>query len=54
MLVFIADIETKAPKKYAPLSPRKILGFGKLYLRNIIIIIIAQSSKKAKSWFPVK
>ena len=40
ILVFITDIATKAPSKYAPLSPRKILAFGKLKRRKQSIIII--------------
>ena len=54
MLVFIADIAVKAPKKYEPLSPRKKVALGKLYLRNIVIIKIPQNIKKAKSLFPLK
>ena len=32
--VLIVDIATKAPKRYEPLSPRKIFAFGKLYLKK--------------------
>ena len=53
-LVFITDIAIKVPKKYEPLSPRKIVAFGKLYLRNTITIKIPLNIKKAKSLFPLK
>ena len=54
MLVLIADIATKAPKRYEPPSPRKIFAFGKLYLRNIIKIKIPKNNKLAKSLFSFK
>ena len=54
MLVFITDIAIKVPKKYEPLSPRKRVALGKLYLRNTAIIKIMQNRKKAKSLFPLK
>ena len=53
-MVFIIDIAVKVPKKYEPLSPRKTVAFGKLYLRNIVIINIPENIKKAKSLFPLK
>ena len=52
-LVFITDIAIKIPKKYEPLSPRKIVAYGKLYIRKVIIIKIPQNIKKAKSVFPL-
>ena len=54
MLVFITEMAIKTPKKYAPLSPRNTLAFGKLYLRNVAKIIIKENIKKAKSLFPSK
>ena len=36
MLVFITEIAIKVPRKYEPLSPRKRVALGKLYLRNIV------------------
>ena len=54
ILVFITDIAIKAPKKYEPLSPRKIVALGKLYIRKIITIKIPQNIKEAKSLFPLK
>ena len=54
MLVFITDIAIKVPKKYEPLSPRKRVALGKLYLRNTNIIKISQNIKKAKLSFPLK
>ena len=54
MIVFITDTAIKVPKKYEPLSPRKKVALGKLYLRNIVITKIAQNIKKAKSLFPLK
>ena len=52
-LVFITDIAIKIPKKYAPLSPRKIVAFGKLYIRKVIIIKIPQNPKQAQSVSPL-
>ena len=49
MLVFIIEIAINAPKKYEPLSPRKIEAFGKLYFKNANKIKIPLSIKKAKS-----
>ncbi len=49
ILVFITDIAINVPKKYEPLSPRKIEALGKLYLKNINKIKIPLSIKKAKS-----
>ena len=40
ILVFIADNAIKAPKKYEPPSPRKIVALGKLYCRKKVIIKI--------------
>ena len=54
MLVLITDIAVKAPKKYAPPSPRKIVALGKLYFRNTAIIKIIHNIKKAKSLFSLK
>ena len=54
MLVLITDIAIRAPKKYEPPSPRKIVALGKLYLRNMVIIKIIYNIKKAKSLFPLK
>ena len=54
MLVFITDTAMKVPKKYEPLSPRKIVALGKLKIRNAVIIRIPQNIKKAKSLFPLK
>ena len=45
----ITDIAINVPKKYEPLSPRKIEALGKLYLKNINKIKIPLSIKKAKS-----
>ena len=44
----------RAPKKYEPPSPRKIVALGKLYLRNTVIIKIIHNIKKAKSSFSLK
>ena len=54
MLVLITVIAIKEPKKYDPLSPKKIVALGKLYLINSIIIIMVNSIKKAKSLFSEK
>ena len=54
MLVLITDIAIRAPKKYEPPSPRKIVALGKLYLRNRVIIKIIHNIKKAKSLFSLK
>ena len=54
MLVLIADIAIKVPKKYDPLSPRKTDALGKLNIRNVVTIKIPKSIKKAKSSFPLK
>ena len=54
ILVFITDTAIKAPKKYEPLSPRKKVAFGKLYLRKTVIIKIPQNIKRAKSLAPLK
>ena len=54
MLVFIVDIAINAPKKYDPLSPRKWVAFGKLYLKNKLIIKIPQNIKNAKLLFSLK
>ena len=47
MLVLITDTAIKAPIKYEPLSPKKILAFGKLYLTKTAIIKIPLSKKKS-------
>ena len=49
ILVFIVDTAIKVPKRYEPLSPRNIVAFGKLYLRNIIKINTTNNIKNAKS-----
>ena len=54
MLVLITDIAIRAPKKYEPLSPRKIVALGKLYLRNTIINKTPQNIKRDKSIFSLK
>ena len=54
ILVFITDIAIKVPKKYEPLSPRKRVALGKLYIRKIITIRIPHNIKRAKSLFPLK
>ena len=54
VLVFIIDIAINAPKKYEPLSPRKIEALGKLYFRNMVNIKIKHNIKKAKSLFLFK
>ena len=54
ILVLIADTAINTPKMYDPPSPRKTFAFGKLYLRNIIIINIMQIIKKAKSKFELE
>ena len=51
MLVLITDKAIKAPIRYAPPSPRKTFAFGKLYIRNIIKIIITKNNKLAMSLF---
>ena len=43
MLVLIADIAIKVPKKYDPLSPRKTDALGKLNIRNVVTIKIPKS-----------
>ena len=48
ILVLITDTAIKVPKIYEPPSPRKRVALGKLNLRNIINIKIAQNSKRAK------
>ena len=40
MLVFIAEIAIKTPKKYAPPSPRNTFPFGKLNIRKFINVNI--------------
>ena len=37
ILVFITEIPIIEPNKYAPLSPKNISAFGKLYFRKITI-----------------
>ena len=54
MLVLTTDIAIKAPKKYDPLSPRKIFALGKLNLRKINNIIILKNNKLAKLLFSFK
>ena len=54
ILVFITETAIKAPKRYAPPSPRKIFAFGKLNIRKFIIINISKNKNKAKSLFPFK
>ena len=54
ILVFITETAIKAPKRYAPLSPRKIFAFGKLNTRKFISINISKNKNKAKSLFPFK
>ena len=54
MLVLTAETAINIPKKYEPLSPRKSLALGKLYIKNTIIVKITQNIKKAKSLFPLK
>ena len=49
ILVFIIDTAIKAPKKYAPPSPRKIFAFGKLNIKKIINMRIPKNNKFAKS-----
>ena len=44
----------KDPKRYEPLSPRKIFAFGKLNQRNVVNVIIIKNKKLAKSLFPFK
>ena len=48
MLVLITDIAIKDPKKYEPLSPRKMFALGKLNLRNVVTIITPRNIKKPK------
>ena len=48
LLVFMVDIAIKAPIKYAPLSPKNIWAFGKLYLTKITIIKHTLNKKYAK------
>ncbi len=54
ILVCIVDIEIKAPKKYAPPSPRNIFAFGKLNFRNTTNITISKNKKLAKLLFSFK
>ena len=51
ILVSIADIAIKLPKKYDPLSPRKIFAFGKLNIKNKINATIIKKRKFAKLSF---
>ena len=47
MLVFIAEIAIKTPKKYAPPSPRNTFPFGKLNIRKFISINISKNKKES-------
>ena len=49
LLVIMVFKATKDPNKYAPLSPRNILAFGKLKRRNEIRIIICAVKKNENS-----
>ena len=48
ILVCIAEVAIKIPNKYEPPSPRKTFAFGKLNLRKINNIKIANNNKIAK------
>ena len=54
LFVIITFNDTKDPIKYAPLSPRKIFGLGKLNNKKVNNVIIWPTIKKENSklaWF---